>query len=175
MNTFEKTLADHLTLNQPISAVQKLKNICTLFVINVAWALVVIKFLSWLWPERFSSSINNEMVWQFFFGPQPTFRYEFFMSCIAAPLWEELAFRVFPFGVARWFSDKFGGKEITVYVLIATTILFGWGHGGGTISLLFQGVGGLLLAYAYLRNGYSYWSAVGLHFMWNFFCLIIGF
>lgn len=90
----------------------------------------------------------------------------FFWACIMAPLWEEYAFRHFPLTVAK----KLGIDPIRT--LIFTSILFGLGH-QGLVGLLLQGVGGFIMGYIYLRNGYSYWSSVAMHFLWNFTVIFI--
>jgi len=90
----------------------------------------------------------------------------FFFSCIFAPLWEELAFRHAPLLIAKRFSKP--GRDVTWPIIIISSVIFGWGHGSGPISLLIQGVGGLLFSWVYLKNNYSYWSSTFLHFLWNF-------
>lgn len=98
---------------------------------------------------------------QFGYTP-PSKLYLFIFSIIVAPLWEELAFRVAPFKIAKIFGDA-----ALLPVLILSTCLFGWGHGYGPVSLLNQGTTGLIFAMVYLKNGYSYWSSVSLHALWN--------
>lgn len=159
MNKFESALTAHMTGNPVLKVFERMKLIALLLVANVIWAILVTKFLGFLWPEVFgkeSGAMN--WVYQFFFTPAPPYRWQFFMSVIAAPLWEELAFRVAPYKIAKNL-----GAQYFVPVMILSTILFGWGHGAGTISLLFQGFGGLFLTYAYVKTGYSYWSSVTLH------------
>lgn len=101
---------------------------------------------------------------------EPSRLYVFFFSCIWAPLWEEAAFRVAPIAIAKHFNRN----ALMIPVVILSSVLFGWGHGMGPISLLIQGVMGLVFATVYIKNGYSYWSSVTLHFLWNFF-LFSGF
>lgn len=169
MNKFEAVVTNHL-LEDPAKTLQdRIKLVCMLFVANIAWALLMDKFLGYLWPEMFAHYGSFFQSYQFFASPTPPFRYEFFMACIAAPLWEELAFRVAPYKIAQRF-----GKEYLIPVVILSTMLFGWGHGAGTISLMFQGFGGLFLTYAYIKSGYSYWSSVALHFTWNFGCTLLS-
>jgi len=99
-----------------------------------------------------------------------------FFSVILAPLWEEFAFRV------MWFRKKLRKRDKESFYnqdfvkaqgkmpiwdfVIFTAIIFGLAH-GGPINLLLQGVGGLFLAYVYLLNNRSYWSAVIMHAMFN--------
>jgi membrane protease YdiL (CAAX protease family) len=87
----------------------------------------------------------------------------FFWVCIFAPLWEELAFRYAPITIAKGF-----GTQYIPPVVVISSVLFGWGHGHGPYSLFIQGIGGLILSYLYIKNNYSYWSSVTLHFLINF-------
>lgn len=89
-------------------------------------------------------------------------KYYIIFTCILAPLWEELAFRWFPIKVARLL-----GKDYIIPVMVLSTIIFGWGHGRGIYSLLFQGVVGMIFCITYIKNNYSYWSAVALHSAYN--------
>ena len=91
----------------------------------------------------------------------------FFFLCIIAPLWEELAFRYVPITIASIFN-----KELVLPVIILSSIIFGWGHGNGTMSLLYQGVMGGVFSYVYVKNGYHYLSAVAIHFLWNLVCFL---
>jgi membrane protease YdiL (CAAX protease family) len=91
----------------------------------------------------------------------------FFFSVIFAPLWEELAFRHAPYLIAKKLNESLK-VNFTWPIMILSSVIFGWGHGLGPISLLIQGVAGLALSYAYLKNNYSYWSSVIVHALWNF-------
>jgi membrane protease YdiL (CAAX protease family) len=86
----------------------------------------------------------------------------FFFACIWAPLWEEAAFRYAPITIAKNF-----GPQFLFPVIIISSVLFGWGHGSGPVSLLIQGVGGFLFSLLYIKNGFSYKSSVTAHFLWN--------
>lgn len=88
----------------------------------------------------------------------------FFFACIFAPLWEELAFRVAPIWIARLFGEKF-----IIPVVIISSLLFGWGHGNGPVSLLIQGAMGFVFSALYLKT--NYWYAVALHSAWNTFVI----
>ncbi len=133
------------------------RNIALGFVIILFWVVGMQAFLS-LFIEGYPTFVPRT--------PDFTFA-RFFFSCIRAPLWEELAFRVAPLTIAKTLNPK-----SIVPVVILSSIVFGLGHGYGTISLLFQGVMGLIFAWIYLKNGYNYLSAVSIHFLWNFFCFI---
>lgn len=90
----------------------------------------------------------------------------FFFTVIFAPLWEELTWRWFPITVARQFK-KHLNVDLLWPIVVVSSINFGWGHGNGPISLLLQGVGGFALSYVYIKNGFSYWSSVAAHALWN--------
>jgi len=90
----------------------------------------------------------------------------FFFAIIFAPLWEELAWRWFPITLARQLK-KHLGIELLWPIVVLSSIHFGWGHGFGPISLLMQGIGGMALSYVYIKNGFSYWSSVTMHALWN--------
>ncbi len=96
----------------------------------------------------------------------------FVFVCLIAPLWEEAAFRHAPLQIARSFKEKMR-MDITVPIVILSSIIFGLGHGQGVISLLIQGVGGVLLSLAYIWGNYNYWTSVMCHFMWNFSLLYL--
>lgn len=90
------------------------------------------------------------------------FLYYFVFACVLAPLWEELAFRELPAKIAKSINP------IIVYpILLLSAIIFGWMHGYGVLSLLRQGVTGTAFSVVYVKNGYSYWSAVAVHALWN--------
>lgn len=82
-------------------------------------------------------------------------------GCFIHPLWEEAAFRYAPLTFASLVP---GDKAIWPVIIISATI-FGLGHGSGSISILVQGVMGVILSLVYLRSGY--WAAVALHTLWN--------
>jgi hypothetical protein len=91
----------------------------------------------------------------------------------AAPFVEEIIFRWCVCGSLA--SDDSGklkpnGKGLGV-VLAGSFIFFGLAHGFGYFSLMLQGVGGLLLAMLWFRNGHntkaSYFSCVAAHSLYN--------
>lgn len=90
-----------------------------------------------------------------------------FFACVWAPIWEEAAFRYAPITIAKNF-----GPQFLLPVIILSSVLFGWGHGSGPISLLIQGVGGFLFSLLYIKNGFSYKSSVAAHFLWNAFLIL---
>lgn len=125
---------------------------CGLFLVNMLWLLGMVKFLTYI----------NEV------GYEDARIPAFFYACIMAPLWEELAFRVIPISIARKFGEQF-----IIPVVILSSLIFGWGHGNGTNSLLIQGVGGLLLSVVYIKTNYNYWCSVAMHFAWNFWIIFL--
>ncbi len=161
----------------------KIANVLLAFALNVVWLvfiwwIFVLLTPRWIQPLGFAVPKYFPSAEMIFFG------------IIMAPLWEELAFRVAPYKVAKWFESLMWKVDLLLYkekakqygtatftlmlqVMIMAIIMFGWGHGNGTVSLLIQGVGGLLLSIVYIKNNYSYWSSVALHAMWNTFCLFL--
>ena len=99
---------------------------------------------------------------QFFYSP-PSTLYVFIMSCIIAPLWEELVFR---HAAIRHFKNN----SNPVYLIIIISAIFGWLHNkpGYSDGIYIQGVLGFIFGCVYVKNGYHYWSSVTLHFMWNY-------
>lgn len=122
------------------------------FLFNMIWLFIIVTFLQYINTEGYQN-------WKI-----PAF----FYACIMAPLWEELAFRVIPISIARKFGDQF-----IIPVILLSSLLFGWGHGNGTNSLLIQGVGGLILSAVYIKTNYNYWCVVVMHSAWNIWVLFL--
>lgn len=91
-----------------------------------------------------------------------------FFSCIVAPVWEELAFRHIPARIATIINP-----QLLWPVLGLSCIIFGFGHGHGVMSLLYQGVLGLGFTWVYVVNKNSYWTAVAAHSLWNLVVFVI--
>ncbi len=118
-------------------------------------------------------------------GQPPSIGMVFFLACVLAPLWEEVAFRVFPIFLARkltpnepieWCASSGADRGRLSFLFWAccfSSIIFGLMH-GSVINILFQGMGGFLFSWLYLKNNCSYWSAVAAHGLWNFM-VIFGF
>lgn len=97
------------------------------------------------------------------------------IAVVGAPFVEEITFRWF---VCRSLaSDPYDnlisvpeGKGLGI-VLVGSFIVFGLLHGQGYFSLMIQGVGGLLLARLWFRNGpdlkTAYFSCVAAHSFYN--------
>lgn len=98
-----------------------------------------------------------------------------FYSCICAPLFEELVFRHIPLQTAKLIYDPNSAKglKLTMLTVLMSSFIFGWGHGRGWDSVILQGMLGLGFCYVYLKNGYSYWSAVLLHALYNLTWLFV--
>jgi membrane protease YdiL (CAAX protease family) len=90
-----------------------------------------------------------------------------FFACIMAPLTEEVVFRLFPLTLV-----KHSHPNIIIATTLASSILFGYAHKNGYYSILYQGVMGFVFACVYIKNGFSYWSSVVLHGLWNLTCLL---
>lgn len=132
----------------------KLINILICYLFFFIWCYLANSLLNYLNPPDPLSQVP------FDFGPP--LKYIFFMSCIFAPLWEELVFRFAPATIA-----KHTGREFLLPIMIISSAWFGWLHGDGPESIMRQGVMGFVFFWLYLKNGYSYWSSVVLHSLWN--------
>lgn len=99
----------------------------------------------------------------------------FLIAVVGAPFVEELVFRWF---VCRSLASDNQMELISVpegkglgIVLVGSFIVFGILHGQGYFSLMVQGVGGLLLARLWFRNGpdlkTAYFSCVAAHSLYN--------
>lgn len=142
--------------NPETTFVGKFKNILLGMFLCIAWIALVISV-------------------QTFFDPVPKAQYELtlpiilqyiFWSCMMAPLTEELIFRHAPLKIASLVS-----KEAVLPVILASSVIFGICHHHGYLSVIKQGVLGFVFACVYIKNGYSYWSSITLHSMWNLYCL----
>ena len=141
--------------NPELTLMGRIKNILLGLFAIIIWVPVVSQLLSLL------SGI-----------PRMPFEIEFsleylFTACLIAPLTEEVIFRLLPLTFVQ--NQK---KDIILTTVIASSVLFGWAHGHGYISILYQGVMGFVFACVYIKNGYNYWSSVILHSLWNLTCLL---
>lgn len=145
-----------ITPEHNINTVGKFKNIALGFVVILVWIIGIQAFLSlFINIPSFIPNKSTVTVIGLFFG------------CVWAPLWEELAFRVVPITLAKVIS-----AEAVLPVVFLSSLLFGWGHNHGPVSLLFQGVTGFIISVVYIKNNYCYFSVVGLHAFWNLFCFL---
>ncbi len=80
-----------------------------------------------------------------------------------APVWEEMLYRFFPLFIARKL-----GEEYIFPAVVASSILFGWGHEGGTHEgVLLQGTLGVIFSLAYIRSGYKLYVPILIHMIYN--------
>lgn len=157
IHTFIKTECMNFLFSPSRSLKQKLINIIISYVVFFIWCFLVSKFLIYLNPPNpFEAPIPEGL----YFGPP--LKYIFFMSCIFAPLWEELVFRYAPAMIAKNSQPSF-----LIPIMIISSAWFGWLHGNGAESIMIQGIIGFIFFWLFLKNGYSYWSSVLLHAMWN--------
>ncbi|PCI28496.1 hypothetical protein COB55_03800 [Candidatus Wolfebacteria bacterium] len=85
-----------------------------------------------------------------------------FFAIIFAPLWEELLFRFFPLEIYK----SIGDKRLLLPIVFASSIIFGWLH-GGVVNILIQGVSGLTMSWVYINHNGGYWAGVLSHAFWN--------
>jgi membrane protease YdiL (CAAX protease family) len=135
----------------------KIKNITIGYVAFVLWSF----FIAWFMAK---------LVGQPVYGDNDTDKsiLEISMTCIIAPLWEELYYRKLPLTLGKYLDKQFNaGGELLMVAAIFSSIEFGFAHDGGIFSLFMQGVLGMVLCWVYIQNKYSYWSSVAVHAMWN--------
>lgn len=143
---------------QAFTVLDKIKNICLVYVFKAIWYSLVTLGISFIFPSSGSPfSIDSTPIFiTIIFG------------IILTPLWEELAFRYIPITFA-----KLLGQAFILPTIFLSSLMFGFGHPGGMIALLLQGVGGFIYSILYIRNNYSYWSTVTAHAMWNITTMLI--
>ena len=98
---------------------------------------------------------------------------KFLTACFLAPLWEESVFRYAPIRFAQFCDTLVGKPWMLLPIVFMSSIIFGILH-GSVINIIFQGVGGLMLCWIYLKNGNSYWSVVIAHAVWNFLIIFLN-
>lgn len=128
---------------------EKIKNIIFVLALAIAWVFNISKLLSYINQDYLLGSL--------------------FYSCLCAPLFEELIFRHIPFQTLNLipFKSEADQTKMIMLVTMMSSFIFGWLHGNGWNSVLIQGFLGLGFCYIYLKNGYSYWSSVLAHLLWN--------
>ena len=94
-----------------------------------------------------------------------------------APFLEEVLFRGLVCNLASDDRGKLRPRGVMM-VLAGSFILFGFVHGYGYFSIMLQGVGGLLLARLWFRNGpsqkASYFSCVSAHSLYNISVVLVA-
>ena len=127
------------------------RDILVVFALQVAWCKIIFFALFLLIGLECEPTSNITLS-------------KFFLACVFAPVWEEIAFRYIPLTIAiRYFKKSF------IQITIGSAIFFGYIH-GSPINIMIQGVWGLLFSIVYIRNGLK-WAIVS-HFLWNFYCFI---
>ena len=138
----------------------KWRNIAFGFFVCIFWIFGIQYILGTLYPWEDRPTTDIELV---------PGRYLFFITCIVAPIWEELAYRYGPISIAKHF-----GRDLILPVIVISSAIFGWGHGDGPESILRQGIMGFVFSWVYIKNGYSLKSSIILHMAWNIFCTMEG-
>jgi hypothetical protein len=124
-------------------------------------------FLTLLIYTLYSIALDLLYYWPYSYYLYYPSSYELLSYGMITPLWEEALYRYGPLEVAAYL-----GKGLILPTAVMSSMLFGWGHGEGEMSILYQGVFGLFLCWIYVKNGMSYLSSVTLHGVWNILCLI---
>ena len=141
----------------PISFQDKAKNILAGWAICVLVVFIVCKIF-----DIFYFGYNTPD-FSFVIAEQPKLYQKIFQACIFAPLWEEALFRHFPFQILKVFPHR---EKLLWPVILGTSFIFGYMH-GHSYNVGMQGLVGVVFAHVYIRNGYSYWSSVALHSLYN--------
>lgn len=150
-------------LNSPSTTFRdKLITILFGYLIVFLWMEFVGHLLHWLYPPPPDSAFS-----QFFAPTKPPLRYEIFLTVIWAPFWEEI-FNRHAYGLIV----KQIGSQFLLPAMIISSFIFGWLHDNGQLSILRQGVMGMVFFYVYAKNGYSWRSSWAVHFLWNATCMI---
>lgn len=142
-----------------MSLADKCKNIATAFVIKITLSVAISALFSYLVADQ----IRVE---------EPPIRLVFFMACVWAPFWEEIMYRWVPLTLAQRIDAKFDLNILWPVILLSSTI-FGLDHGEGAVSLLYQGLGGIIYCLLYLKNNNSILSTMVLHSVWNTLVIFI--
>lgn len=105
----------------------------------------------------------NFLDWVYSWLTEGSAAYEAVFTYLVAPVWEEALYRYFPLFIAR----KLGQEYIFPFV-VASSILFGWGHEGGTHEgVVLQGLLGLVFSWAYIKTGYKLYVPILIHMIYN--------
>jgi hypothetical protein len=143
-----------MKIQQNVTLGEKVATVFGAVMVSLIWAA----FIVWIWHQFY---YTNEEVWgdvNFMFPKRFGF---YFMACVFAPLWEEVAFRVLPIQIARKVP-----QNISWPIILVASCIFGLVH-NGVPSIMLQGVLGLLWSYVYIKNGYSYLSSFSTHLLYN--------
>lgn len=149
-----------MRLNNPSTTIaSKIRTIVIGYIAIFAWMLIVSHFMQWLFPPP----PPDANLIPFIPEAEPPFRYEFFFAVLWAPFWEELVFR-HSFGLIA----KKIGNGFLLPAMIISSYLFASGHSDNLqMNVMRQGIMGMVFFYVYVKNGYSVWSSMLLHSLWN--------
>lgn len=128
----------------------------------IGFMFVWLLFISFWYDIVYDAYFNA----QFYFREPPSFTQRFWLSCIMAPVFEEIFFRKGSIDLAqRYAPDKLW------LIVILTSLAFAWWHEYGYWAILVQGVLGLVSSILYIKNENSLTSSIILHMVYNFFCV----
>lgn len=144
IDSFQKFL-----LTKETTLFGKIRNIFAGYTIVLLWVSLITVLLEVVFT-------TNQCAYRY----SSPFIVEVFLVVILAPLWEELVFRALPLTFIKDYP------KLLIPVMVFTSIIFGLLH-GEPINILIQGVMGFVMASVYIKNGYSYWSSVAIHALWN--------
>lgn len=128
---------------------------------TILYAFAVLLVLTCI--SGFLTKFYVPQVGLFGYAPQ-TLGQQLVYGCIFAPLWEEAVWRYAPIEILRKLT-KF--RDIKWPFIVGSGLLFGYWH-YGPISVPIQGIAGMVLAWVYIENKFSYLSSVLVHSLWNF-------
>jgi len=177
------------------SLVGNLRNISVAFVVMLMWtiaATVMFTTIVGLGTAEIRNLLSVTIYQIAPPAPKPNYALIFFMSCVFAPIWEELVFRYGPLRLARSADlilahisshkirrlngveydynrgQLYGSLMGTGFIfpmMLISSVVFGVMH-GSVLNIMFQGVGGFIFAWVMLKGGYV--PAVITHSLWNF-------
>lgn len=138
----------------------KIKNILFGAFLYIIWGYIIIWAYKTFIPEFLPKPPANP-------APQKSPIFIFLSACVLAPLVEELMYR-YPLVLLK----NQNLPKLTLVAVVISSVLFGYAHWGGPWTVPVQGVAGIIFAWVFLKNGYSYVSSVLCHFTVNLFFLL---
>ena len=153
-----------LNLQEETNLFNKIKNSFAIYGIYIVYAFIIYHIIEAFIPcSNIASQVFNIPPFS-----KPTYSETFFRICIVAPITEEIFFRVCPIMILTILGLK---NNIILPCVVLISCFFGYEH-SGSISILAQGVFGLLLSWNYIVNR-SIFLNILTHFLWNFSLLSI--
>lgn len=151
-------LEQHLSIPET-TLFGKIKNVLLGATVIILWT----KFILWIYKATIPEFgfLNTSL---FTYHSRYSIEFNFILLCILAPLIEEYLFRKH-LSIVK--NIKMEG--ILFFFIIFSSIIFAIGHPLKIWAAPIQGIGGLLLCYVYIKNGYSYISSVIVHFLINLY------